>query len=65
MGRLFWLEYWLNMGWWYRLRARRLARRAAWRHLATVTQALLTGDTSAYHLIRDLPRIEGSTDVSW
>lgn len=48
---------------WQRDRAR--ARHAAAQHLAAVARALYTGDTSAYTLVRDLPRQANSTEVEW
>lgn len=42
-----------------------MARRAAWRHLATVTHALYSGSTAAYTLMPDLPRVPDSTEVYW
>lgn len=51
--------------WLDRLHARRLARLAASRHLALVTQALFTGSTEAYTLVKDLPRAQDSTRIEW
>jgi len=48
---------------WHREKAR--ARHEAARHLAAVARALYTGDTSAYTLTPDLPRVDDSTQVRW
>ena len=48
---------------WQRDRAK--ARHAAKRQLAAVAKALLTGDTSGYTFIDELPRVGDSTHVEW